>query len=1297
MASAGDKDAATDSPRGLVFGGSHSREHSTSSGARLRLEEPKKMSAMRAYMRIFTHLDPKDIVLELIAVAAAAVSGTGLALVNLVLGRLITVITNFISGISTKEQFMDDVIKHCLYFVYIGAGRMVCTYIYMTLSTYTAFRMVRNVRRRFLQAALSQSISFFDMNSNSVSTQAATNGNLIQSGVAEKLMICVQAASTFISAFVIAFTSYWKLTLILTCVPPALITVIGTVATLEAKIETQMLDVFSEAASYAESLISTLRTVQAFGSRIRLLSHYEIFLNKAQKMGAKKSPLYGALFSMEYSIMYAAIGLAFWQGTKMIARNEVADVGAVFIVIMSVIVATLTFTIIAPYMITFQRAATAATQLFALIDRKNDMNPFDQHSGEKPAEAFVTGEVDLQNITFSYPARPGVTVLDDFTLRIPAGKVTALVGASGSGKSTIVGLLERWYEPASGSIKLNGIPIENLNLTWLRTHIRLVQQEPVLFNGTVFENIANGLVGTPWENASAEEQQDRVENAAKLAFAHEFITEKLPEGYDTIIGERGGLLSGGQKQRIAIARSIISEPKILLLDEATSALDPHAEGVVQKALESVSKNRTTIVIAHKLATIRNADNIVVMNKGHIVEQGTHESLIKAEGTYARLVQIQDLTVKEKDATQKEQTESIETATEKEDSDLHNVLTNTKTVEQQQDSQPQSLNDRYNFDKIRERGLINGVLSLVRENPELRWHFLIIGITCVLGAGALPGQSILMARVMDVFRFEPHRLEERGAFYSLMFFILGLGTFANYFTLGYATNAASQKMLVKYRRDLLDGLLRQDMQFFDRPENTIGSLTGRIDSVAQAILELMSVNVVLILITLFTIVACATLSIATSWKLGLVGVFAGLVPLSLGGYARIRLEMRMDQSNQKRFSESAAIASESVLAIRTVSSLAIEGRVLKRYTDGLDQAIHQSTLPLFHMMIWFSFTQSVEYFILALGFWWGCTLVKDAQISFYQFFVSFMGVFFAGNLASTLFSYTSSITKGKAATHFYLWVKSLQPTVQQTEENRLVVPDKNVETIDINGVKFSYPLRPDVRVLKNVDLNIRSGEFVALVGASGCGKSTIVSLLERFYDPTSGCINIDNVKLATMNPDAYRSHVALVQQEPTLYPTSIRENVLLGLNSSPSSTTESISEDEAVEKALRAANAWEFVSSLPEGVNTLCGTNGSQLSGGQRQRIAIARALIRKPRLLLLDEATSALDTESEKIVQNALAESDAGDRVTIAVAHRLSTVKEANRICVFSGGRIVEQGTHAELWAYGGVYKQLCEAQSLDA
>ena len=229
--------------------------------------------------------------------------------------------------------------------------------------------------------------------------------------------------------------------------------------------------------------------------------------------------------------------------------------------------------------------------------------------------------------------------------------------------------------------------------------------------------------------------------------------------------------------------------------------------------------------------------------------------------------------------------------------------------------------------------------------------------------------------------------------------------------------------------------------------------------------------------------------------------------------------------------------------------------------------------------------------------------------------------------------------------------------------------------------------------------VKKGQFVGLVGASGCGKSTIIAMLERFYDPTTGTISVASSALPELNPRLYRSIVALIQQEPTLFQGSIRDNIALGVDDPSTeceSKTPSVS-DADIESALRAANAWDFVSSLPEGLATAAGSNGTQLSGGQRQRIAIARALIRDPKILLLDEATSALDSESEKMVQKALAEAaKAGDRITFAVAHRLSTIKDADVICVFYGGRITEMGTHAELIALGGLYRKMCEAQALD-
>jgi ATP-binding cassette subfamily B (MDR/TAP) protein 1 len=254
----------------------------------------------------------------------------------------------------------------------------------------------------------------------------------------------------------------------------------------------------------------------------------------------------------------------------------------------------------------------------------------------------VIGEINFENVKFSYPSRPDVPILKGLTINFPAGKTAALVGASGSGKSTIVSLIERFYDPLSGSVKLDGVDLRELNIRWLRSQIGLVSQEPTLFATTIKGNVLHGLIGTPYENASEEEKFKLIQEACIKSNADGFIT-KLPQGYDTLVGERGFLLSGGQKQRIAIARAIVSDPRILLLDEATSALDTRSEGIVQDALDKAAAGRTTITVAHRLSTIKDADRIFVMGDGLVLEQGTHDELLADEnGPYARLVQAQKL-------------------------------------------------------------------------------------------------------------------------------------------------------------------------------------------------------------------------------------------------------------------------------------------------------------------------------------------------------------------------------------------------------------------------------------------------------------------------------------------------------------------------------------------------------------------------------------------------------------------------------------------------------------------------------
>ncbi|KAI6757046.1 hypothetical protein HG530_011644 [Fusarium avenaceum] len=1243
-------------------------------------------SGFAAFLRIFTYCQPFDCALEIIAILAAIGSGVAMAMMNLVIGELMDVMGDPTRIATDPDGFMAAVSKNSLYFVYIGIARLGCTYVYSTLFTYVSLRVTNNIRQSYLRAALSQEVSYFDHGtSGSISMQGTSNGKLIQAGIADKLGLFFASFATFVAAFIIAFISYWKLTLILICIMPAIMLVIGTMATIDAGIDGKNLKVISQAAQYAETSLASIRTIKAFNLESRIMHKYTSFIETSRQLCRKKSGVYGVMFAWQYFIIYAGMGLAFWQGIRMIARGEVDGIGPVFTVLFSVIVGSTSINGIAPNISSFVRAGAGAAELFALIDRTSDINPLDE-SGQKPTQ--VSGVIEIQSIGFSYPTRPDTKVLDGFSLNIPAGKVTALVGASGSGKSTIIGLLERWYNPATGDIKLDGVSLKDLSVTWLRTTMRLVQQEPVLFNRTIFENIVNGLIGTPWEKATRANQEDRVKQAAKLAFADEFI-QNLQEGYDTRIGERGGLLSGGQKQRIAIARSIVSDPSILLLDEATSALDPHSEGIVQKALDSASKNRTTLVIAHKLATIRDADNIVVMSKGKIVEQGTHDDLVALNGTYSKLVQAQDLStskgnlnIQTSDEGSTASTEAIEPV---QSLAKYNSIINENLASQMR---------KEDFDLYKSTGLLHAIWKMIVSTPELRVYFVVISIACAVGAAVYPGQNLLLSEVMKVFTSS--NIVKGGDFVSLMYFVIGLGALVVFFIMGWISNIIAQTLSQNVREGLFRSMLKQDLRFFDRHENTVGALVSRIDTQSQAILELMGFSVALVLQSIINIIASSILALAYAWKLGLVGVFAGMPPLLLAGYARIRLETKLNADIDKRFSTSASIASESVNAIRTVSSLAIEKNILEKYTAELDSAVSGSTLRLFTMMIWFSLTQSIEFFILALGFWFGSKLVSQGEITFPQFIISFLGVFFSGQAAAVIFSFSSSFTKANSAANYYFWLTSLQPIIQETYENKDKGPTDGGSSIEFQDVQFSYPLAPQKRVIKGLDLTIGRGQFVAFVGASGCGKSTMVSLLERFYDPTSGNINIDgSAPLTEISPRLYRNRIALVQQEPTLFPDSIRENIAAGLDVSPEE--QALVGDDALEAACRAANAWDFVSSLPEGLNTLCGQAGSQLSGGQRQRIAIARALIRNPSIILLDEATSALDTESERVVQKALMNAAAsGDRITIAVAHRLSTIRDADKICVFYQGRIVEAGSHDELIRQNGMYKQMCDAQSLD-
>jgi len=398
----------------------------------------------------------------------------------------------------------------------------------------------------------------------------------------------------------------------------------------------------------------------------------------------------------------------------------------------------------------------------------------------------------------------------------------------------------------------------------------------------------------------------------------------------------------------------------------------------------------------------------------------------------------------------------------------------------------------------------------------------------------------------------------------------------------------------------------------------------------------------------------------------------------------------DQTNKKSHAASAQLACEAAGAIRTVASLTREDNCLELYSQSLEEPLRRSNRSAVWSNLLFAFSQSVSFFVIALVFWYGSRLVSTFEIGNYAFFVALMSTTFGSIQAGNVFSFVPDISSAQGAgSRIIKLVDSIPEIDAESKEGQKIITENVRGQIRLQDIHFRYPTRPGVRVLRGLTLKVEPGTYIALVGASGSGKSTVIQLIERFYNPLAGEIYLDNEAISDLNIQEYRKQIALVSQEPTLYAGTVRFNILLGAIKPHSEVTQ-----EEIEEACRSANILEFINSLPNGFETEVGGKGSQLSGGQKQRIAIARALLRNPKVLLLDEATSALDSNSEKVVQEALDQAAKG-RTTIAIAHRLSTIQNADCIYFIKEGRVCESGTHDELLQKKGDYYEYVQLQGL--
>jgi ATP-binding cassette subfamily B (MDR/TAP) protein 1 len=969
----------------------------------------------------------------------------------------------------------------------------------------------------------------------------------------------------------------------------------------------------------------------------------------------------------------------------------------------------------APFLRSFDAATVAFAKLETDMNRPTEIDGTLEDNGTLASD--FSGSIEFRNVSFAYVSRPDNAVLQDLSFVCPAGQQTAIVGLSGSGKSTVASLIARLYNSSQGEVLLDGRDVKDLSVRSVRGMISLVQQEPCLLSRSILENIALGLVSSPKHEhlrdallseslskvakavrdgqelrqaahsygAQVQEIIDLVLNAAELADAAGFI-DRLDEGYGTSVGGKGNLISGGQKQRISLARALIKDPRILILDEATASLDSASELRIQRALEKVALGRTVITVAHRLSTIRNADNIIVMRQGRLVEQGCHQELIATDGAYAGLVRLQGLNVNAGEDVESvlstastenlpEKSEAIETSTAAEIADAKD-----KAAEPQTDDASASA-------KAGDQSFAATVRSMGALFRPYSFALILATTGAIIIGGTYCASAAIFGNVVGKLSYceTPQAIRDAGQLFGLLFFMLAIVEFLANFLSWSLFGWVAEQIIYKVRVLSLRSILEQDLAWHESKDRNPSLLLGLISQDSNALNGLAGSVICTILSIVVSLIATITMTHIIAWKIAVVCL--AVVPLLLGaGYMRVTTVAAFEEKHLEAFADSNAITIEAVNSMKTLQCYSLEHEILGTYRRSLQEPMRQITKQSAWANLWLAVGYGLSNFLYALAYWWGSTRIIAGEYTQTQFFIVQLALLVSSQLWGQAFALAPDVSRALSATRRLLNVlelgstKNLSASLQPCPD--IEAPSSASEkasssppggaSIMFKNVQFSYPARPDTRVLHGLDIAIRPGQFAALVGPSGAGKSTIISLIERLYAPGSGSVEINGRDIA-YGDASFRHEIAYVPQQSVIFNGTVRFNLTLGARPEQKKVSQ-----EQLEEACKLANIHDAILAMPDGYDSDCGPNGDRLSGGQKQRLAIARALVRKPQLLLLDESTSALDAESERLLQDGLEKASRGMTV-VAIAHRLYTIRKADVIFLIEEGRCVDQGTHAQL------------------
>ena len=1165
------------------------------------------------------------------------------------------------------KEFKKNMDKKVSEFLIYGMTSFIAAFMSNFFWYYASLRQMHHLKEKYFARILMQEQGWFDQNNvYEFATKVQVQLDQIELGVGEKFGTLVESISTFITGLIISFLSSWKLTLIILCVSPFLALCTIYMITSSRKSLSLSRKAYETAGGIAEEVLYNIKTVVSFGHFDFEKQRFGYYADLVRQFDAKAGFKYAIATAGVNFFSFLSYFVCILYARSLLSKENNNNIkpGDIMTVCLSTIMAISSFGMMAPNISIIQEACIASSDYFTLVDRK--INIIESESNYMPSRDTIKGRIEFKNIDFIYPSDENRRkILDGLNLVFEPGQKIALVGESGCGKSTTVNLIERLYEPTEGEVLLDGVNIKKYDLNYLRSLIGYVQQEPVLFNSSIKDNIIFGRQELI-ENEFGNDIDNLIKDACNHTYAKEFI-DKIPEKYDYIVGVKGSKLSGGQKQRIAIARAILCKPKILILDEATSALDNKSEKKVQKALDNISqKNVTTVIIAHRLSTVQNADLIYAIKNGKVVEKGTHEELLKLNGYYASLVksQINSEEIQEKLNHHNSSNNANENIINNEEEDNDDEIKKEKP-------KPKKKLIPIQYGRI---------LTLFRNKKMVVF---LASLASFLSGVITPLAGYNLSNCINVFSSgDKNKIKVKGLLHARLYIVIAIcaGVFIllknrNFRIIGSYLSCQLRKLVInKY--------LNMDMGFFDREENSPGALLARLS------MDTTQLHVVILLLvgdlvqTAGSVISGFVIGFIYDYRLMLIAVcFMPFIIISqvITNYTK----QGARDSYRKINIESGGILSECVLNTKTIFSFNFEKEAVRMYLKVLDLAkkdfLRDSIFRglLIGIGIFSTFCSKATIYHFASVF------IRNESLVFEHMTICVTLSVAISTGCSDGLRGLAHISKAKKSFDSIFRILDTKTEIDSTEEgNKNKISAKKIKgKIEFKNVFFAYPTKPDLNVLKGINFTILPGQSAAFVGYSGCGKSTIIQLLERYYDVNAGDgeILIDDVNIKDYNLLELREKIGLVSQEPVLFKRSVYENILYG---------NLTANKEEVLQAAQRAHIEKFFD------KEQMGTKEDPVSGGEKQRLAIARVFLKNPVILLLDEATSALDKESEVEVQKSLFELQKF-RTSISIAHRLSTIVDSDIIFVIENGNIVEQGKHQELINLKGKYLTLYQYSNI--